>query len=267
MRKRTTILAVLAVAVAVVTAAIAAGVSSSAKSAPPRARRRQRPPRRFGSGRMQTASAPWNGSRRRGRGRAASPWRSWRRSSTGPRRPEDRLHRQRAGRHRGVARLDGQGVGGRVRRPAVPQKTSPRAVPNYALNAFSYGKTASRLYGVPVALENVGLVVNTRLAKVPEELGRPGEARPRLQARRSQPHRPRRAAGIGRRRLPHVPVLLWPVRLHLRAQPGRRSQPERRRAREQGLPQERAHDRPVEPDRPHQREGGRQHRQERLPRG
>jgi maltose-binding protein MalE len=39
--------------------------------------------------------------------------------------------------------------------------------PGYSLNAFSYGTAVKRLYGVPVALENVGLVVNTRLARVP----------------------------------------------------------------------------------------------------
>jgi arabinogalactan oligomer / maltooligosaccharide transport system substrate-binding protein len=37
--------------------------------------------------------------------------------------------------------------------------------PAYALSSFSYG---GRLYGVPVQLENIGLVVNTKLAKVPK---------------------------------------------------------------------------------------------------
>jgi maltose-binding protein MalE len=39
--------------------------------------------------------------------------------------------------------------------------------PSYALDAFSYGTAVKRLYGAPFALENVGLVVNTRLAKIP----------------------------------------------------------------------------------------------------
>ena len=39
--------------------------------------------------------------------------------------------------------------------------------PAYALDAFSYGTAVKRLYGAPFALENVGLIVNTRLAKVP----------------------------------------------------------------------------------------------------
>jgi arabinogalactan oligomer / maltooligosaccharide transport system substrate-binding protein len=40
-----------------------------------------------------------------------------------------------------------------------------RSFPAYSLEAFSYN---GRLYGTPVALENVGLVVNTRLVKVPK---------------------------------------------------------------------------------------------------
>ena len=39
--------------------------------------------------------------------------------------------------------------------------------PAYTLNAFSYGTAVKKLYGVPAAVENIGLVVNTKLAKVP----------------------------------------------------------------------------------------------------
>jgi arabinogalactan oligomer / maltooligosaccharide transport system substrate-binding protein len=39
--------------------------------------------------------------------------------------------------------------------------------PAYTLNAFSYGIAIKKLYGVPVQIENIGLVVNTSLAKVP----------------------------------------------------------------------------------------------------
>ena len=39
--------------------------------------------------------------------------------------------------------------------------------PTYTLNAFSYGIAVKHLYGVPVQIENIGLVVNTALAKVP----------------------------------------------------------------------------------------------------
>jgi arabinogalactan oligomer/maltooligosaccharide transport system substrate-binding protein len=45
------------------------------------------------------------------------------------------------------------------------KKSVKKLFPKYALDAFSY---AGRQYGTPVALENVGLVVNTRLAAVPK---------------------------------------------------------------------------------------------------
>lgn len=51
--------------------------------------------------------------------------------------------------------------------PLVLRRSVLRQVPAYARQAFSYGRTTSRLYGMPVALENVGLFVNTRLARVP----------------------------------------------------------------------------------------------------
>src|SRR6478672_13119607 len=46
-----------------------------------------------------------------------------------------------------------------------PTKALKAQFPKYALDAFSYG---GRLYGAPYALENVGLVVNTALVKVPK---------------------------------------------------------------------------------------------------
>ena len=49
--------------------------------------------------------------------------------------------------------------------PINPKKSVRAQFPKYSLDAFSYG---GKLYGAPVALENVGLVVNTRLAKVPK---------------------------------------------------------------------------------------------------
>lgn len=48
--------------------------------------------------------------------------------------------------------------------PLFPKKAALKQIPGYALKAFTYGK----LYGMPVALENVGLFVNTKLAKVPK---------------------------------------------------------------------------------------------------
>jgi maltose-binding protein MalE len=50
--------------------------------------------------------------------------------------------------------------------PITPRATVLAAFPKYTLRAFSYG-SAGRLYGAPVAVENIALVVNTRLAHVP----------------------------------------------------------------------------------------------------
>jgi arabinogalactan oligomer / maltooligosaccharide transport system substrate-binding protein len=51
--------------------------------------------------------------------------------------------------------------------PLTPRKTALAPFPAYTLNAFSYGTGVKRLYGAPVAVENIGLVVNTKLAHVP----------------------------------------------------------------------------------------------------
>ena len=52
--------------------------------------------------------------------------------------------------------------------PLFPRKAIKSQIPGYALDAFSYGASSKKLYGAPVALENIGLVVNTRLAHVPK---------------------------------------------------------------------------------------------------
>ena len=51
--------------------------------------------------------------------------------------------------------------------PALPEQGDAGAVPEVRADAFSYGTAVKKLFGIPVALENVGLVVNTKLAKVP----------------------------------------------------------------------------------------------------
>jgi len=51
--------------------------------------------------------------------------------------------------------------------PLYPSKATLAQFPKYTLNAFSYGTAVKKLYGAPVAVENIGLVVNTKLAKVP----------------------------------------------------------------------------------------------------
>jgi len=52
--------------------------------------------------------------------------------------------------------------------PISPKKTTLAQIPKYTRDAFSYGKTVSQLYGMPTHVENVGLFVNTQLAKVPK---------------------------------------------------------------------------------------------------
>jgi arabinogalactan oligomer / maltooligosaccharide transport system substrate-binding protein len=51
--------------------------------------------------------------------------------------------------------------------PLAPSAATKKQFPAYALNSFSYGTAIKKLYGAPVALENIALVTNTRLAKVP----------------------------------------------------------------------------------------------------
>jgi arabinogalactan oligomer/maltooligosaccharide transport system substrate-binding protein len=51
--------------------------------------------------------------------------------------------------------------------PLNPTASTRAQFPGYALAAFSYGTAVKRLYGAPVALENIALIVNTKLAKVP----------------------------------------------------------------------------------------------------
>jgi arabinogalactan oligomer/maltooligosaccharide transport system substrate-binding protein len=52
--------------------------------------------------------------------------------------------------------------------PLFPKTAVKSQFPGYTLNAFSYGTAVKKLYGAPVAVENIGLVVNTKLAKVPQ---------------------------------------------------------------------------------------------------
>ena len=47
--------------------------------------------------------------------------------------------------------------------PLYPKAATKAQFPQYALDAFSYGTAIKKLYGAPYALENVGIVVNTKL--------------------------------------------------------------------------------------------------------
>jgi maltose-binding protein MalE len=51
--------------------------------------------------------------------------------------------------------------------PLYPSAAVKAQFPVYTLNAFSYGTAVKKLYGMPVQVENIGLLVNTKLAKVP----------------------------------------------------------------------------------------------------
>ena len=68
----------------------------------------------------------------------------------------------------GRARLDGRAGGQRPRRPARPDACALKAIPGVRAQGVLVRHGVKRLYGMPVALENVGLFVNTQLAKVPK---------------------------------------------------------------------------------------------------
>ena len=50
---------------------------------------------------------------------------------------------------------------------SISRPATKKQFPAYTLNAFSYGLAVKKLYGVPTQIENIGLVVNTGLVKVP----------------------------------------------------------------------------------------------------
>jgi maltose-binding protein MalE len=52
--------------------------------------------------------------------------------------------------------------------PLYPSRAVLAQFPQYTLNAFSYGTAVKKLYGLPVQVENVGLIVNTKLAPAPK---------------------------------------------------------------------------------------------------
>ena len=52
--------------------------------------------------------------------------------------------------------------------PLFLSKTVKAQFPAYTLDALSYGTAVKRLYGMPTQVENIGLVVNTKLVKVPK---------------------------------------------------------------------------------------------------
>ena len=58
-------------------------------------------------------------------------------------------------------------VGSGLLLPLYPSTAVKRQFPQYTLDAFSYGIALKKLYGAPYAFDNVALVVNTGLVKLP----------------------------------------------------------------------------------------------------
>jgi maltose-binding protein MalE len=52
--------------------------------------------------------------------------------------------------------------------PLYPSKSVLSRFPGYTLAGFSYGTAVKKLYGIPVQVENIGLLVNTKLAPAPK---------------------------------------------------------------------------------------------------
>jgi arabinogalactan oligomer/maltooligosaccharide transport system substrate-binding protein len=52
--------------------------------------------------------------------------------------------------------------------PLYPSAAVKKQFPSYTLDAFSYGTAVKKLYAIPVQIENIGLLVNTKLVKVPK---------------------------------------------------------------------------------------------------
>jgi arabinogalactan oligomer / maltooligosaccharide transport system substrate-binding protein len=61
----------------------------------------------------------------------------------------------------------GQLAARRLVEPLYPSVSIEKQFPSNTLDAFSYGTAVKELYGIPVQVENIGLMVNTKLAKVP----------------------------------------------------------------------------------------------------
>ena len=105
--------------------------------------------------------------------------------------------------------------------PLYPSKAVAAQFPQYTLDAFSYGTAVKKLYGIPVQIENIGLLVNTKLAKVPTTFAQLETEALAAKKKNAPVLRHLRPAGLGRRRVPHVPVLLRSRWLRLRHQQGR----------------------------------------------
>ena len=150
--------------------------------------------------------------------------------------------------------------------PLSPSAATKKQFPAYALNAFSYGTAIKKLYGAPVALENIALVTNTKLAKAPKSFA--DLEKQALAAKKKTKAQVGLAVQQGAgRRVPHVPVLLRARRLRLRHEQGRQPRSVGHRRRQPEVPEERGADRQVEQGRPHPLAGQRRHREGPVPEG
>src|SRR3954447_9516226 len=52
--------------------------------------------------------------------------------------------------------------------PLYPSAAIKKQFPKYTLDAFSYGTAVKKLYGIPVQVENIALLVNTKLTAAPK---------------------------------------------------------------------------------------------------
>ena len=155
-----TLRAVLALAVVALAVVVVVSPASSAPKATPHDRHLGRQgPRSRGHEDRQRLGAE-QGRERHGRAEGARP---------DPRGPQDRPGGHRSRRHRRRARLGRRARLERLGRPAVPVQGDAGAVPGVRTRTRSRTARArvKRLYGAPVALENIALVTNTKLAKVP----------------------------------------------------------------------------------------------------
>ena len=82
--------------------------------------------------------------------------------------------------------------------PLFPSKATLKQFPAYASNAFSYGTAIKKLYGAPVALENIALVTNTKLAKVPTSFADMQKQALAVKKKTGGAGRPLGPAGLGR---------------------------------------------------------------------
>ena len=147
---------------------------------------------------------------------------------------------RRTRRHHRRPRLDRPARGQRPRAADRPERRRRRRSSRRTRSTRSRTAPPSRSSTASRSqIENIGLVVNTKLAKVPTTFAQLEKEALAFKKKKAGNLAHRRPAGHERRRVPHVPVLLGPRRLRLRHQQGRQPRPVGHRRGEQGVPEER----------------------------